>query len=286
MKKTLLASCIALVAAGAQAELSPMSEYELHTVTGQAGVDIELDVGVSIGEIRYTDTAEVVNGVSDGDGGSLTISDVFIGGGENRSTLFGFSSPENTANLNNLRFKIDIDSDGSLLVLGEPTSGGVGVVDVLLTTGEIAVEGVGGINRHVLVDSLSMYGGALALEMRVDGATNDIEFYTAIGVEDLDIDMSSSFGIVVENAVIAGGNYNEKIDANRSPDASDRVAKIYVNMNTDVADGVKFDFASPFEDENLIDVRLPSISVGDGQLGSIIVDDFQFRGVSMVVSGH
>jgi len=286
MKKSLLAGCIALASAGTQAELSPMSEFELHNVTGQAGVDIELDVGVQIGEIRYTDTEEVVGGVSDGDGGSLTISDVYIGGGENRSTLFGFSNPGNTANLNNLRFKIDIDQDGSLLVLGEPTSGGVGVVDILLTTGEIAVEGAGGINRHVLVDSISMYGGALALEMRVDGATNDIELYTAIGIEDLDIDMSSSFGIVIEDAVVAGNAYNEKLAANRTPDASDRVAKLYVNMSTDVADGVKFDFASPFDDENVIDIRMPSVSVGGSQLGGIVIDDLQFRGVSMVVSCH
>ena len=87
-------------------------------------------------------------------------------------------------------------------------------------------------------------------------------------------------------AVIASDKYNEKIDAGRTPDAADRVAKIYVNMNTDVDDGVQFDFASPFDDENSIDVRLPSVSVGDGQLGSIIIDDFQFRGVSLVVSGH
>ena len=45
MKKSLLAGCIALASAGTQAELSPMSEFELHNVTGQAGVDIELDVG-------------------------------------------------------------------------------------------------------------------------------------------------------------------------------------------------------------------------------------------------
>ena len=81
MKKTLLASCVALVSATSQAELSPMSEFELHNVTGQAGVDIELNVGISIGEIVYTDTEFE----GDGDGGSLSLKDVTIGGA-NKST--------------------------------------------------------------------------------------------------------------------------------------------------------------------------------------------------------
>jgi hypothetical protein len=289
MKKILLASCVAAISAGVSAELTPLSEYELHSVTGQAGVDIELDVGISIGEIRYTDTETFDgNGVSDGDGGSLVVKDLTIGGGPGR-TLFGFSSPGNTANLDNLRFKIDIDSDGDLAILGEPTSGGVGVVDILLTTGEISLQGApgSGAPEHVLIDSMSLYGGALALELRVDGQTNDVEFYTAIGVEDLDIDMSSSFSLVIEDAVIAGSNYLEKIRDNRSPDASDRVAKIYVNMDADSPNGgVNFDFASNFEDENNIDVVLPSVALGGDQLGSFEIDDFQFRGVSILVSGH
>lgn len=290
MKKILLASCIAAVSAGAHAELLPLSEYELHSVTGQAGVDIELDVGIEIGEIRYTDTETFDGGgVSDGDGGSLVISDLVIGGGEGRAKLLGINNPGNSANLDNLIFRIDVGSDGDINIIGDPTSGGVGVVDIGLSIAEISVQGAAGsgVPKHVLVDNLSLYGGALALEMRIDGQTNDIELYTEIGVDDLDIDMSSSFGIVIENAVIAGNKYLEKIAGNRTPTPSDRVAKILVTMDSSSqSDGVIFDFASSFDDENVIDVFMPSIHVGDGQFGSLAINDFDFRGVSLKVSGH
>ena len=233
MKKSLLAGCIALASAGAQAELSPMSEFELHNVTGQAGVDIELNVGVEIGEIRYTDTQETIGGVSDGDGGSLTISDITIGGGEGRNRLLGQPNPNNTANLDALKFSIDIGEDGDLNIIGSPVSGtgGIGIVDILLTTGEIAVEGVNGVNRHVLVDSISMYGGALSLQMLIDGPTNDIRFVTSIGIDDLDIDMSSSFGIVLEDMVIANGTYSTFVDSGLNPTPQARVANIDVTMD-------------------------------------------------------
>jgi len=285
MKKITLASCVMAASLSAQAELQPLTEYDLHGVTGQAGIDIDFDVAIDIGEIRYTDTAN-----PDGtDGGSIVISDIHIGGGEGRTSLFGFSNPGNTANLDNLRFKIDVEGDGSVHILGEPTSGGVGVVDIELSVGEVALEGAGpNPNRHVLVDSINMYGGALALEMSVDGQSNDVTFYTEIGIEDLDIDMSSSFSLKIENAVLAGGGYLERVRAGRTPSASDRVAGIFVVMDTDsVPEGVKFDFTQGIEGEdNVIDVVMPSVSLGGQNLGSFTIDNFDFSGVSLVVSGH
>jgi hypothetical protein len=289
MKKSLLAGCIALASAGTQAELSPMSEFELHNVTGQAGVDIELNVGVEIGEIRYTDTQETIGGVSDGDGGSLTISDITIGGGEGRNRLLGQPNPNNTANLDALKFSIDIGEDGDLNIIGSPVSGtgGIGIVDILLTTGEIAVEGVNGVNRHVLVDSISMYGGALSLQMLIDGPTNDIRIVTSIGIDDLDIDMSSSFGIVLEDMVIANGTYSTFVDSGLNPTPQARVANIDVTMDSDsVPEGVKFDFNSSLPGYNVFDISAPKVTVGDGMIGSLFINDLDINGISFVVSGH
>ena len=285
MKKILLASCVAAISAGVNAELTPLSEYELHTVTGQAGVDIELDVGVNIGEIRYTDTAE--NG--DGDGGSLIIEDVFIGGGEGRNLLYGFSNPGNTSRLDNLKFVIDVGADGDLNIKGQQVTGGtlVGVVDFLLTTGNIATEGVSPADRHVLVDSLSIYGGASNLQMVVDGATNDITFITSVGVEDMDIDMTSSFSVKIENMVIANSAYSDFLSTPLDPDLNARTANFYVVMDSDsVADGVLFDFRTPLSGYNKVDIFAEKVSVGGDLMGSFYIDDFSFRGVSMVVSGH
>lgn len=284
MKKTVLALCVA-AAGSAHAELTPMSEFELNTVTGQAGVDIELDIGLQIGEIRYTDTE--TNG--DGDGGSLVIEDIFIGGGEGRSSLYGFSNPGNSARLDNLIFTVDVGADGDLNIKGKPKTGGsgVGVVDFLLTTGNVAVEGTTPGSRHVLVDSLSVYGGASNLQMIVDGPTNDITFITSVGIEDMDLDMTSSFSINIENMVIASSTYSDFNGLPVDPDLNARTANFYVTMDSDsVPDGVKFDFATPLSAYNVVDIYAPIVEVGGDQLGSFYIDDLNFKGVSLIVSGH
>jgi hypothetical protein len=280
MKKTLLASCVALVSATSQAELSPMSEFELHKVTGQAGVDIELDVGIEIGEIRYTDT--VTNG--DGDGGSLVIDTISIGGGEGRNTLFGNSDPGNTANLDGLKFAIDALADGTLQIVGRPIrSNGIGIVDIEVTTGFVETRAIDDSRGVRLVDSISMYGGALGLSMIVDGATNDIGFRALIGLEDIDVDMSTN-GIFIKDAYIYGSGYNRE-DALAQP--SDLAADIYVSLSKEDG-GVRLDFSPQAgrDRQNIFDMGVRELTVGDGVIGSIDIDDLSIQGVALNISGH
>ena len=285
MKKSLLAGCIALATAGAQAELSPMSEFEMHRVTGQAGVDIELDVGLTIGEIRYTDTEEIIDGVSDGDGGSLVIENISLGGIDDRGTLLGQPTSDNGPNLDAITFAVDILSDGDLRIFGEG-SDGVTPVDIKLSLGNVYTTDSDGDRAVTLLDGLTMRAAAIALEMVVDGETNDIEFSTEIGIEELDIDMSS-LGIVIEDAVVAGSLYLDKIRRGRTPSPSDRVSKLFVVMDHNTTEGeVVFDFTQGFGDENIVDIAVPSISVGGGPLGSLTFDNLSLQGLSIAVSGH
>jgi hypothetical protein len=285
MKKTLLASCVALVSATSQAELSPMSEFELHKVTGQAGVDIQLDVGLTIEEIRYTDTEEVIDGVSDGDGGSLVIENISLGGIDDRDTLLGQPTSDNGPNLDAITFAVDLLSNGDLRVFGEG-SDGVTPVDIKLSTGNIYTTDSNGDRAVTLLDGLTMRAAAIALEMVVDGDTNDIAFSTEIGIEELDIDMSS-LGIVIEDAVVAGSLYLDKIRGGRTPSPSDRVSKLYVVMDHNTTEGeVVFDFTQGFGDENIVDIAVPSISVGGEMLGAVTFDNLSLQGVSIAVSGH
>lgn len=299
MKKTLLASCIALVSVGAQAELKPMSEFELHSVTGQTGVDIELDIGVQIEEMIYTDTEVITQetiqvdtdgdgiledqivDVSDGHGGGLRISNITIGGGEGRTSLFGASNPGNTANLDNLKFAIDVLSNGDLQIVGRPVAGfGVGVVDIALTTGAIETLDINGDAAVRLIDSISMYGGALSLSMLVDGATNDISFRSEIGFEDIDIDMSTN-GIVITDAYIYGGEWNNDPLAS----FSDTVADIFVTLRKENG-GVTFDFSPSRTGQNVFDMGIGELTIGDGVVGSIAIEDLSIQGVSVNLSGH
>ncbi|KZY59121.1 hypothetical protein A3752_12750 [Oleiphilus sp. HI0081] len=55
LKKIALASAIAAVAAGAQAELKALDDSTMGELTGQAGLTIDLETKVSIGQFMYKD---------------------------------------------------------------------------------------------------------------------------------------------------------------------------------------------------------------------------------------
>lgn len=95
LKKLALVSAIAAVSAGAQAELVAMDESALSATTGQAGITIDIEAQVSVGEIAY----------QDGTGGFIGIEDVRIGGTSYTDT--GVAGA-----LDNVRLTIDV-ADGT-----------------------------------------------------------------------------------------------------------------------------------------------------------------------------
>ena len=89
LKKSLLMLAISGMPLMAQAELKALDDSSMGSITGQAGVTIELETKVNIGEVRYIDE------------GTLAISDVFIGGA-NRDDMFqelGFAIPSSASDL-------------------------------------------------------------------------------------------------------------------------------------------------------------------------------------------
>lgn len=93
LKKLALASAIAAVAAGAQAELKALDDSTMGELTGQAGLTIDLETKVSIGQFMYKDA------------GSLFINGITIGG--NANTTDG-NLANDTDMLDNIRMNIDI----------------------------------------------------------------------------------------------------------------------------------------------------------------------------------
>ncbi|WP_231878217.1 DUF6160 family protein, partial [Oleiphilus sp. HI0117] len=81
--------------AGAQAELKALDDSAMGELTGQAGLTIDIESKVSIGQFMYKDA------------GSLFINDIKIGGNQNLT-----DDPNNLANntdmLDNIRMNIDI----------------------------------------------------------------------------------------------------------------------------------------------------------------------------------
>ncbi len=93
LKKIALASAIAAVAAGAQAELKALDDSVMSEMTGQAGLTIDLETKWSIGEFAYQDAGLVV------------LKDLSMGGNAN----------DKLANdmLDNIRMEIDIAGSGA-----------------------------------------------------------------------------------------------------------------------------------------------------------------------------
>ena len=78
LKRTLLALGIAGFPAAAMADIVMLDDSAMGNITGQAGVTIELETKINMDRFIYTDE------------GSLTISDISIGGAE-RTDFFGFN---------------------------------------------------------------------------------------------------------------------------------------------------------------------------------------------------
>lgn len=289
MKKIAFSLSVLAASLSAHAELSELGDYDLTKVTGQAGVDIELDLALDIGSIVYTDTTDGL----DGDGGSLSISTIHIGGGEGRSTLFGFSNPGNTANIDDFKFIIDIDSTGKMVLNGSPTDG-ISPVDFEITVDEVFLSAANGTKGATLVDGFSVYGGALYFKATIEDKVNaasqmytNIQLSAQVGIEDMDIDLTSMLGLKIDNMVVAGAEYFETIEENGSPTTTSRVATLRANMFAE-PDGSGFvvDFSSGLSATNVFDIYAPEVSLGGQMLGAISLDDVDIRGVSMKFAGH
>ena len=87
LKKIALASAIAAVAAGAQAELKALDDATMSEMTGQKGLTIDLETKWSIGEFAYQDA------------GLLVLRDLSMGGNSNEGS---------NSMLDNIRMEIDI----------------------------------------------------------------------------------------------------------------------------------------------------------------------------------
>jgi len=107
LKKIALASAVAAVSAGAQAELKALDDSALGELTGQAGLTIDVETSYTLGEFQYKDAGSVfLTGMSLG-GNNANASEVaFAAGTGNTSTVGG-------TYLDNFRIYIDIAGDGS-----------------------------------------------------------------------------------------------------------------------------------------------------------------------------
>lgn len=122
LKKIALASAIAAVSAGAQAELKALDDSAMGELTGQAGLTIDLETKYTIGEFMYKDA------------GSVFLQGISLGANENETGTVGSL----TGLVDNIRVKLDIAGDGTV----DPSNG---FADNTLDTGFSRVRDLAGV---------------------------------------------------------------------------------------------------------------------------------------------
>jgi hypothetical protein len=96
LNKLALVTAISAISAGAQAELKALDDSAMGELTGQAGLTIDIETKVSIGQFMYKDA------------GSLFINDISIGGNQNLDNTTAGGLANDTDMLDNIRMNIDI----------------------------------------------------------------------------------------------------------------------------------------------------------------------------------
>ena len=180
-----------------------------------------------------------------------------------------------------------------MVLNGSPTDG-ISPVDFEITVDEVFLSAANGTKGATLVDGFSVYGGALYFKATIEDKVNaasqmytNIQLSAQVGIEDMDIDLTSMLGLKIDNMVVAGAEYFETIEENGSPTTTSRVATLRANMFAE-PDGSGFvvDFSSGLSATNVFDIYAPEVSLGGQMLGAISLDDVDIRGVSMKFAGH
>lgn len=126
LKKIALATAIAAAPFASHAGMKALDDTAMGNVTGQAGVTIELETKIGIGEFRYTDTDGYG---TETEGGSFVVSGITLGGagvaggmsyGSQMAVARGDLTPEeavaNSGLLDDLAIEIDVAANGDAII--------------------------------------------------------------------------------------------------------------------------------------------------------------------------
>lgn len=299
LKKSMLAMSIMTMPFAASAEMQALGDQDMGAITGQAGVSIELETQVNIGQFIYTDE------------GSFSISDIAIGGsdlhnlddddstqmfteitGTNRDLL----ELDDTSDLiDNIVINIDIADDGDALIEIRPNPSPVAPVDFAVTTGEMRLGSQDGSTSTVVADNLSVRGLITRLDIFVDsgadsgrffmdpnGITEEINIHTIVGIDDLDVDISM-LGIGIRDFRMTGTGYlyGDSTSQSVATLGAELRMSIYKAENSAGDDALAIDLQD-FE----ADMEIGQVLIGGASIGSIGIDNLHVHSTQMRVYGH
>jgi len=302
LKKIALVTAIAAAPFAANAELKAMNDSAMGNVTGQAGVTIELETKVSIGQFKYTDE------------GSFAVNDIVLGGS-------GVAGGTGTELLDQIKIDIDVADDGDAIIhVGslqtDPATGAPVPIDWGMTAGSMELlAGSTGTDSTTLISGLSMYGDLAALDMNVDTATDHLNVAVAFDIDDMDFDVDF-LGVGIRDMVVTGAGNNFDYDGNgttaneelaasggnaaegydwtadpRQKLAFGKLTK-YANVNLDVYKGAGLGASTAtgvlrIDVNNVyMDMSIGAIEIGGASIGSVAMDNLAITDTKLAVYGR
>jgi hypothetical protein len=294
LKKIALVAAISAAPFAANAELKAMNDTAMGDVTGQAGVTIELETKVSIGQFKYTDE------------GSFAVNDIVLGGA-------GVVAAGATAGYNDLldELKIDIDvaDDGDAIIHvgtldGNPIDWGLDVGSMQLLAGST------GSDSTTLISNLSGWGNLARLDISVDTADDHLNIAAAFDVQDMDFDVEF-LGVGIRDLKITGAGDNFDYDGDGDTVANGDTTEAgldltnpeqalkygvlsgFANVNLDVYKGSGLGGATPKTGVLRIDVNnvymdmtIGAVEIGGTSIGSLAIDNLAVTNTKLAVYGH
>lgn len=268
LKKIALATAVAAAPFAAQADLKALDDTTMGNVTGQAGVTIELETEVSIGEFRYTDE------------GYLSVNDIFIGGGSVERDANGVVTGV-SGMLDDLVIDIDVEADGDAFIDVHSISGAP--IDFAMAVGSASLNATDGSGDSTLLASnIGIEGNLGLLNIRVDTATDNLIMNVGFNVTDMDMDVDF-LGVNVRDLTVYGATYYENGGA---VDAASMFAQAQITVGKGTSAATGGDALEITIPQFVADIGVGAVEIGGESIGSFRIDNLAVTNTTMKVYGH
>ena len=287
MKKSLLALSVAAMPMAASADLQPMTDNDMGSVTGQEGVTIELSTALTIDQIEYSQDTN----------GSFLVDNVRVGGWNDGDKL-------------DVSIDIDLADNGDAQIkvfsIGDlhPVNVGVDVGSI----GLAGKDGSGNDTSATLISDLNMdmKVAQLWIDAKTENTVGDnqdvgsIQIRNTFAVKDLDVDFDVA-AVTLENARMAGPGTMSKLQQDPSNTNWNNLAVSGVQVNAAVGAGSSIgvergigngkapadgDVLRVNVDNFAADMWMPTVKVGGSSIGSVAIHNMNVSDTEMAVYGR